>query len=128
MRDYIHFWDSSLAKCAEYTIKGESKYTQDIGFVPKTVDDVDIEYLKREIDQVKKDDLDSLLETMEKNSESLTDIVGKTSILVSCTSYRKWAVWTKNYIYFPAMHDGHTWAASASRNPYGEGVEAVGGG
>lgn len=36
-------------------------------------------------------------------------------------------VWTKKYVYFPAVYDGAEWAASVPRNPCDDKTKHVGG-
>lgn len=36
-------------------------------------------------------------------------------------------LWTKRYVYFPAVYDGVVWVAFVSRNPDGVSTEHVGG-
>lgn len=36
-------------------------------------------------------------------------------------------VWTKNYVYFPAIYGGSEWIDSVARNPNGEATEHIGG-
>jgi hypothetical protein len=36
-------------------------------------------------------------------------------------------VWTKNWVYFPAVYDGSEWADSVARNPNGHPKRHVGG-
>ena len=37
-------------------------------------------------------------------------------------------VWTKNYVYFPAVYDGAEWVSCVPRNPNGHATDHVGGG
>ena len=36
-------------------------------------------------------------------------------------------VWTANFVYFPALYDGHEWVAYVPRNPNGEATTHIGG-
>ncbi len=37
----------------------------------------------------------------------------------------RFTLWTECYVYFPALHDGSMWCASAPRNPCAEATDPV---
>lgn len=78
-----------------------------------------------------------LTEILEYNNESWEDIESSTLTDTELhISFDKgfggiegvpFTIWTKNFVYFPAVYDGAEWVSSVPRHPNGQPTNHIGG-